>query len=138
MGLSMLLLRESQATAGYQVACRSLIMAVCVWMLPRSTATPSVCSKVIELVPAVARLFMPEDIWPATVHGMLLGTKSKATGPGAPAVLDLKPRSRRGKEIFCPHPGAIWHKPMCTSAIIHTTNFLICTAASAPQLPRQP
>lgn len=57
----------------------------------------SVCSKVIVLVPAMARLFVPECIWPARVHGMLLGTKTEVIGPGTPAVLDLKPRSRLGK-----------------------------------------
>lgn len=76
------------------------------------------------LVPAVARLLMFEDIWPAIVHGMLLGTKTEVTGPGAPAVLDLKPRSRLGKEIFCPHPGASWCKTICPAAIIHNANFL--------------
>lgn len=93
MGLSMLLPKESQASAGYQVTCRCLIMAVC----GMDAATPLSVQQSDVLVPAVTGLFLPEDIWPAIVHGMLLGTKAKVIGPGAPAVLDLKPRSKLEK-----------------------------------------
>lgn len=42
----------------------------------------------------VASPFVLENIWASVVHTMLLGTGTEFAGPGAPAALDPKSRSR--------------------------------------------
>lgn len=100
MGLSMLSPKESEASAGYsQMPSQgSMGHGCCCEALPPL----SVRSKVIVLVPAVVRLFKPEDIWPARVHGKLLGTKTEVTGARGSSCAGPEAKIQTGKINLLP------------------------------------
>lgn len=86
------------------------------------------CRKWVLLVAVEENFFFLDNTLPlevsllesALLHITLLGTRTEAVGPGAPAVLDPKSGSQLGNQMFFPHPDVSWQKTICIWAINNT------------------